>query len=200
MAGPFFLSGGRDAEHGVGAGASSRRECRGCLPPLSTQRIPPGPLLARRRRRQHARQQPLRSSARSRSRPRRSWQVDRRRDRRARGLARPDCGQSQDRCHARRSRRGPTVLEAPGARVRANPVSSTGCISRSGTTPNCCVQADRRHDCRDVSEGTRHHAFAGLHGAVSTRAATIARTAKPRLEGVQTGRRSWQPSPTSTAR
>ena len=76
----------------------------------------------------------------------------------------PDRRQPQDRCYARRPRRGPTVLAPPGAGGRAGPVASTGWIARSGTAPICCVPIDRRHDCRDVSAGTRHNGFAGLRG------------------------------------
>ena len=199
--GPLFLSGGRDAEHGVRAGTPPRRECRGRLPPLSVQRLSPRPLLARRRRRQHARQQPVRSPARTRSGPGRCGQMDRRRDRRAWRSARPDRRQPQDRCHARRARRGATVLEPPGAGGRADrsrqhrpdrPKRHGACLRR----PSRSSARSPRRIC-----GNAASRLCGIaRRCASTRAATTARTAQRRPERAQTGRRSSQPSPTSTAR
>ena len=118
-------------------------KCGGRLPPLSLQRLSPRSILARRRRRQHARQQPIRSPAWTRSRPGCCGQMDRRRDRRAWRLARPHRRQSQSRCsRATVLEEARRFLQPPGARgiaavMRQSP--SIGWIARSGTTPICCV-------------------------------------------------------------
>ena len=95
-------------------GAPSRARCRGGVPPLSLQRPPRGPLLAGRRRPQHARPLAVRPAERAGVRQGRRRQMDRRRHRRAWRSARRHPRELRP-CRLPRRRRRGAALPQPAA-------------------------------------------------------------------------------------
>ena len=96
------------------SGAPSRARCRGGVPPLSLQRPPRGPLLAGRRRPQHARPLAVRPAERTGIRQGRRRQMDRRGDGRSWRSARHHPRKLRPRRLPRRRRRG-AALSQPAA-------------------------------------------------------------------------------------